>query len=75
VWKETNRLYREMIATEGWPTTKGQTVSISAIQHITTQLALSVILSAGFGLPPSWIPTSEAKVKVSADAAQTRSNK
>lgn len=50
-----------MIAVESWPTTKEQSLSFPAIQRITTQLALSVILSAGFGLPPPWIPTSKTK--------------
>lgn len=63
VWDETNRFYNEMLHSEGWPTintnsNSGKTIELPVVQDITTRIALSIVLSAGFGLKLSWNDTS-----------------
>ncbi|TDL22841.1 cytochrome P450 [Rickenella mellea] len=52
VWKETMRVYHDMIASEGW--TSKDTLSIPEIQQYTLKVALFVISACGFGIPLSW---------------------
>ncbi|KIM25188.1 hypothetical protein M408DRAFT_331296 [Serendipita vermifera MAFF 305830] len=51
VWRETTRIYHDMVKTEGWNTQSGSIVSIKAINQLTFKLGLYVIGSCGFGLP------------------------
>src|ERR1700753_1991694 len=60
VWQEVTRLYNEMIQHENWPIRSGETISLPAVQHVTTNVALSTILAVGFGLPLSWADGSTA---------------
>ncbi|EJD08594.1 cytochrome P450 [Fomitiporia mediterranea MF3/22] len=52
VWNETRRVYKEMVAHEGW--LAEDTIDIPTIQTYTFKLALLIIASCGFGLPFSW---------------------
>jgi hypothetical protein len=52
-----------MIQHEKWPTRSGESISIPAIQDITTHVALSTIITVGFGFPLSWADGSAAKAK------------
>lgn len=63
MWQEVTRLYNEMLRHENWPTRSGETISTPAIQRVTTHVALSVILSVGFGLPLPWADGNAAKAK------------
>ncbi|KAI5123187.1 hypothetical protein M0805_003954 [Coniferiporia weirii] len=52
VWNETLRVYKEMVAAEGW--LAKPSVDIPTIQTHTFKLALFIIASCGFGLPFDW---------------------
>ena len=54
VWRESVRLYEEMIRVDKWPVTAGEIRNVPVMQHITTQFALCVIGSCAFGLPFTW---------------------
>jgi hypothetical protein len=54
VWRESMRLYEEMITVDKWPVNAGETYDVPVMQHITAQFALCVIGSCAFGLPFAW---------------------
>jgi hypothetical protein len=77
VWKETTRLYNDLLISEAWPTASGQTISLPVVQRVTTRLALSVILSVGFGLPSPWneqVRMNDGKLTVAEVLALHRDN-
>lgn len=51
VWRESVRLYEEMIKADKWPVNSGEIHDVPVMQHITTQFALCVIGSCAFGIP------------------------
>ncbi|KAG8774819.1 hypothetical protein FRC20_004197 [Serendipita sp. 405] len=63
VWNESNRFYREMIATGNWPHQSGLTIDITDAQKMTGRFTLCVILSCGFGIKLGW----DEKVHVKKD--------
>lgn len=62
VWSETQRIYHDMLACEGWSSSPSDTagpklvnhVDIKAVQDYTFKVALSVITSCGFGIDFKW---------------------
>lgn len=64
VWSETQRIYHEMLAGEGWSSSSTSDdaaspklidhVDIKAVQDYTFKVTLSVITSCGFGLESKW---------------------
>jgi hypothetical protein len=54
VWRESLRLYEEMIRDDKWPVNAGEIHDVPVMQHITIQFALCVIGSCAFGLPFTW---------------------
>lgn len=61
VWSETQRIYREMLAGEGWSSSDDAAspklidhVDIKAVQDYTFKVTLAVITSCGFGLKFKW---------------------
>ena len=54
VWRESVRLYEEMIKADKWPVNAGEIYDVPVVQHITIQFALCVIGSCAFGLPFTW---------------------
>lgn len=64
VWSETQRIYRDMLACEGWSSSSSSSpsanpklvdhVDIKAVQDYTFKVALSVITSCGFGIEFKW---------------------
>ncbi|EJD08595.1 cytochrome P450 [Fomitiporia mediterranea MF3/22] len=51
VWRETQRVYNEIVAREDW--LRRDFVEIPKMQTHTLNLALNIIASCGFGLPPT----------------------
>lgn len=54
VWKETARIYLDMIQTENWATNPGNTTTITSFKRLTHKLGLYVISICGFGLTFAW---------------------
>jgi len=54
VWRESVRLYEEMIKVDKWPVNAGETHDVPVMKNITIQFALCVIGSCAFGLPFTW---------------------
>ncbi|KAJ7100252.1 cytochrome P450, partial [Mycena belliarum] len=52
VWKQTSRLYRDMLEAEELKTK--DSVDVPIVQRITLKLAFLVISSCGFGFPVTW---------------------
>jgi cytochrome P450 len=57
VWAETLRVYRDIIAAEGWA--QKDLVTLRPVQAYTIRLAYLVISTCGFGLPFRWEGPSE----------------
>jgi cytochrome P450 len=54
VWKESARIYQDMIQTENWATNPGNVTTITSLNHLTFKFGLYVISICGFGLTFSW---------------------
>jgi len=50
VWRETTRLYEDMVKAEKWDTKPGGVVTIKSMNQLTFKLGLTVIGCCGFGL-------------------------
>jgi hypothetical protein len=50
VWRETTRIYKEMVKAEKWDTKSGGIVTLKSANQLTSKLGLAVIGSCGFGL-------------------------
>ncbi|PPQ65337.1 hypothetical protein CVT26_000052 [Gymnopilus dilepis] len=58
VWQESLRMYKEMIAAEGWDGKK--TIEIPVIQKLTFKFALLIIGRCGFGFDFNWFSPPRA---------------
>jgi cytochrome P450 len=54
VWKETARIYQDMIQTENWATKPGNITTITSLNRLSYKLGLYVISICGFGLTFPW---------------------
>ncbi|KAJ7927567.1 cytochrome P450 [Mycena leptocephala] len=59
VWKETFRIYQEMVQTNGWNTKN--VVDVPVIQDVTLKLAFLIISSCGFGFQSTWATPPRSK--------------
>ncbi|CAK5261847.1 unnamed protein product [Mycena citricolor] len=68
VWKESIRLYREMISVEEWESESAAKVPV--VQELTLKFAFLVICRCGFGFPSSWAdPPKSSDTEMSAQEA------
>ncbi|CCA72453.1 hypothetical protein PIIN_06389 [Serendipita indica DSM 11827] len=54
VWQDTIKTYKDMVKTEAWPTTPGQSIDIPSIGRYTYKLGLYVIAAIGLGVRFDW---------------------
>lgn len=66
VWKETARIYQDLVQEDGWPMQSGATMAVNSLNRITHKVGLYVISACGFGLTFPWSapPMSEDRTSI-----------